>query len=186
MNPENPTQQRPDPKEENMAVTDFLSGIFLMGFSLVIILWALKMPRFSGWSSAPGLLPLLLCTSTFFMSLSLLITSIRMQGHKKFMMRIRAFSFGRLIGETKTRRSLGIIFLTAIYIFILLHRMPFELASFLYLFATFSIFWKKGGWLKIVLISLLLPFVTSVLFRGLFVVFLPGGTFFEELIKLLR
>ncbi len=179
-------KEQPEPRKDDMAATDFLSGILLMGFSLVIILWSLKMPRFSGWSSAPGVLPLLLCTCTFFMSLSLLITSIKNEGHKILVMRYRALSLSRLIRHTKTKRSLGIIFLTALYVFVLLDRIPFELASFLYLMTTLYVFWRKGGWFKIILISLLVPFATSGIFRGLFVVFLPGGSFFDWLLRFVR
>jgi hypothetical protein len=173
-------------KKDSMAETDFLSAILLMGFSVGIVLWSLKMPRFAGWSSAPGLLPLLLCTSTFFMSLSLLISSIKNQGHKKLMMRYRTLSLSRFIRDTKTKRSLGIILLTALYVFVLLDRIPFELAGFIYLMITLYVFWKKGGWFKIILISLLVPFVTSGIFRGLFVVFLPGGSFFDWLLRIVR
>jgi hypothetical protein len=173
-------------KKDSMAETDFLSAFLLMGFSVGIVLWSLKMPRFAGWSSAPGLLPLLLCTSTFFMSLSLMISSIKNQGHKKLMMRYRALSLSRFIRDTKTKRSLGIILLTALYVFVLLDRIPFELAGFIYLMITLYVFWKKGGWFKIILISLLVPFVTSGIFRGLFVVFLPGGSFFDWLLRIVR
>ena len=185
METENRTEQQ-EPKKDSMAATDLISAILLMGFSLVIILWSLTMPRFSGWRSAPGLLPLFLCTCTFFMSLSLLISSTKNQGHKILVMRYRALSLSRLISDTKTKRSLGIIFLTALYVFILLDRIPFELASFLYLATALYVFWRKGGWFKIILISLLVPFVTSGVFRCLFVVFLPGGSFFDWLLRFVR
>lgn len=186
METKNLTEQQQDLKKDSMAGIDFFSAILLMGFSLGIVLWSLKMPRFSGWSSAPGLLPLFLCTCTFFMSLSLLISSIKNQGHKKFMTRYRALSLSRFISDTKTKRSLGIILLTAIYVFVLLDRVPFELASFIYLIATLYVFWRKGGWLKIILISVLLPLVTSGIFRGLFVVFLPGESFFDWVLRFVR
>ncbi len=185
METENPTEQQ-EPRKNSMAATDLISAILLMGFSLVIILWSLKMPRFSGWSSAPGLLPLFLCTCTFFMSLSLLISSIKNQGHKTLMMKYRVLSLGRFMSDPKTKRSLGIILLTALYVFVLLDRIPFELASFLYLVTALSVFWRKGGWFKIILISLLVPFVASGIFRLLFVVFLPGGSFFDWLLRFVR
>jgi hypothetical protein len=173
-------------KKETMAGTDFLSAIVLMGFSAGIVVWSLKMPRFAGWSSAPGLLPFLLSISTFFMSLGLLISSIKNQGHKNLEMRYRALSWSRFIREPKTKRSLGIILLTALYVFALLDRVPFELASFIYLMITLSVYWRKGGWFRIILLSLLVPFVTSGIFRGLFVVFLPGGSFFDWVFRVIR
>jgi hypothetical protein len=177
--------ERQDSKQENMAGTDFLSAIVLMAFSVGIVLWSLKMPRFAGWSSAPGLLPLLLSISTFFMSLGLLISSIKNQGHKNLRMKYRAFSLSRFMSEPKTKRSLGIILLTAFYVFALLDRIPFELSSFIYLMITLTVYWRRGGWFKIILISLLVPFVTSGIFRGLFVVFLPGGSFFDWFLRVI-
>ena len=185
METKNLTEQQGSEKD-SMAGIDFFSAILLMGFSLGIALWSLKMPRFSGWSTAPGLLPLFLCICTFFMSLSLLVSSIKKRGHKEFMIRYRALSLSRFIWDTKTIRSLWIILLTAIYVFVLLDRVPFELASFIYLTATLYIFWRKGGWLKIILISLLLPFATGGIFRGLFVVFLPGESFFDWLLRIVK
>jgi hypothetical protein len=184
METKNLTEQQ-DSKQENMAGTDFLSAILLMGFSVGIVIWSLKMPRFAGWSSAPGLLPLLLSISTFFMSLGLLISSIKNQGHKNLRMRYRALSLSRFIREPKTKRSLGIILLTALYVFVLLDRIPFELSGFIYLMVTLTIFWRKGSWFKIILLSLLVPFVTSGIFRGLFVIFLPGGSFFDWLLRVM-
>jgi hypothetical protein len=172
-------------ERDGMAGTDFLSAILLMGFSVGIVIWSLKMPRFAGWSSAPGLLPLLLSISTFFMSLGLLISSIKNQGHQKLRMKYRALSLRPFISEPKTKRSLGIIFLTALYVFVLLDRIPFELSGFIYLMVTLTIFWRKGGWFKIILLSLLVPFVTSGIFRGLFVIFLPGGSFFDWLLRVI-
>jgi hypothetical protein len=185
METKNLTEQE-DSKEESMAGTDFFSAIVLMGFSAGIFVWSLKMPRFAGWSSAPGLLPFLLGISTFFMSFGLLISSIKNQGHKKGMMKYRALSLSRFIREPKTKRSLGIILFTALYVFVLLDRIPFELAGFIYLMITLTVFWRKGGWVKIILLSLLVPFVTSGIFRGLFVVFLPGGSFFDWLLRVIR
>jgi hypothetical protein len=185
METKNGTEEQGSSKD-SMAGTDFLSAILLMGFSAGVVIWSLKMPRFAGWSTAPGLLPLLLCTCTFFMSLSLLVSSVKSQGHKTLLIRCRSFSWSGFFSDTKTKRSLGIILLTGTYVFVLLDRMPFELASFIYLLVTLSVFWRKGGWFKIILLSLVLPFVTSGIFRGLFIVFMPGGSFVDWLPKLVR
>jgi hypothetical protein len=143
------------------------------------------MPRPGGWSSAPGLIPLFLSTCTFLMGLGLLVSSLRNKGISQLVTKYKTFSPSQSIGQTKVRRSLWIILLTAFYFFVLLGRVPFEFASFIYLASTLSIFWKKGGWLKIILISALLPFVMSALFRLIFVVFMPGDSVFDWLITYL-
>jgi len=83
------------------------------------------------------------------------------------------------------KRSLWIILLTAFYFFVLLGRIPFEFASFIYLASTLYIFWRKGGWLKIILISALLPLFVSGLFRVVFIVFMPGDSVFDWLVRYL-
>jgi len=175
-----------DSKKDAVAEIDFISSIILIVFSLGIILWSLKMPRPGGWSSAPGFIPLFLSTCTFFMGLALLFSSIRNKGFSQLITKCRGFSFSQSISSTKAKRSLWIILLTAFYMFVLLGRVPFELASFIYLASTLYVFWRKGGLLKIILISTLLPFITSALFRVLFVVFMPGESVFDWLLSYLR
>lgn len=172
-----------DSRKGAMAAIDFISSIILIVFSLGIALWSLKMPRPVGWSSAPGLVPLFLSISTFFMGLGLFISSIRNRGFSQFITKCKGSSLSKSISNTKAKRSLWIILLTIFYIFVLLGRIPFEIASFIYLACTLYIFWRRGGWLKIILISILLPFITTALFRVLFVVFMPGESIFGWLLS---
>jgi hypothetical protein len=144
------------------------------------------MPRPGGWSSAPGLIPLFLSICTFFMSLSLLISSIKNQGSSQWITKFRGFSLSRYINSTETKRSLWIILLTAFYLFVLLGRIPFELGSCIYLISVFYIFWRKGGWRKIILISTLVPFATGGIFRIIFLIFVPGGSIFDWLLPFIR
>ena len=172
--------------KDSTAAIDLISSILLMAFSVGVVLWSLRMPRPGGWSSAPGLIPLFLSACTFFMGLGLFISSIRNKGISQLVTKYKTFSFAQSIGRAKVRRSLWIILLTAFYFFVLLGRVPFELASFIYLTSALYIFWRKGGWLKIILISALLPFFMSALFRVVFVVFMPGESFFDWLITYLK
>ncbi len=93
----------------------------------------------------------------------------------------RSFSPGRSLQDIKTRRVLLIVVLIALFIFVLIGRMPFELAIFVYLAVTLAVFWRKGGWLSILLVSILIPLALGGIFRGAFGVALPGGSVFEWL-----
>ena len=176
---EDHVDRQQDSRKDTMAAIDFISSVLLMAFSIGVALWSLQMPRPGGWSSAPGLIPLFLCICTFFMGLGLLISSLRNKGISQLVTKYRAFSPSQSIIDTKVKRSLWIILLTAFYFFVLLGRIPFEFASFIYLASTLYIFWRKGGWLKIILISALLPLFVSGLFRVVFVVFMPGDSVFD-------
>jgi hypothetical protein len=169
-----------------MPAIDFVSSVLLMAFSIGVALWSLRMPRPGGWSSAPGLIPLFLSTCTFFMGVGLLTSAVRNKGISQLITSCKAFSPTQSIIDTKVKRSLWIILLTAFYFFFLLGRIPFEFASFIYLVSTLYIFWRKGGWLKIILISALLPFVMSGLFRVIFIVFMPGDSVFDWLVRYLK
>lgn len=183
---EDKVDKQPGSGKGATAAIDFVSSILLMAFSIGVVLWSLRMPRPGGWSSAPGLIPLFLSTCTFFMGLGLLISAVRNKGVSQLVSRCKTFSPSQSIIDIKVKRSLWIILLTAFYFFILLGRIPFELASFIYLASTLHVFWRKGGWLKIILISVLLPCVTSALFRVIFIVFMPGDSIYDWLIKYLK
>ncbi|MBI5968091.1 MAG: tripartite tricarboxylate transporter TctB family protein [Deltaproteobacteria bacterium] len=171
-------------EKNSMAGIDFVSSIVLIAFSLGIILWSLKMPRPGGWSSAPGLLPLFLGACILFMSLSILISSIKNKGFERLITKCQGFSFSQTMSDTKKKRLLGITLLIALYIFGLLGRMPFELASFIYLVSTLYFFWRKGGRKKIILLSILIPLGMGALFKIIFAVIMPGGSIFDWLIYL--
>ena len=179
-------ERQQDSKKGTMPAIDFFSSIVLMAFSVGVVLRSLQMPRPGGWSSAPGLIPLFLSACTFFMGLGLLISSIRDKGISQLVTKYRTFSPSQSISQTKVKRSLWIILLTAFYFFVLLGRIPFEFASFIYLASALYIFWRKGSWLKIIVISALLPFSLSALFRLVFVVFMPGDSIFDWLVRYLH
>lgn len=116
------------------------------------------------------------------MGLALLISSIRNRAVAALRGKLRGFSLNRFIAQVRVRRTVWIVLLTAIYTFGLLGRIPFELASSVYLAATLYVFWRRGGWLKIILVSVLLPLVVSLLFRVLFALLMPGGSVFDWLL----
>ena len=169
------TDRQEDSKKDPMSGIDFISSIIWIVFSLGMVRLSLKLPRPEGWGSAPGLIPLFVSTSMFFMGLGLLISSIKNKGFSQ------VSTVWRGVNRIKAKRFLWIILLTAFYIFVLLDRVIFELASFIYLASVFYVFWKKGGWVKIIFISILLPFFASGVFGIIFEVFMPGGSFFDWL-----
>ena len=162
-----------------MASTDVVSSLIVMAVAVVISIWALKMSKPSGWASAPGLVPLLFAGTMFLMSLGLFITAVRRNGLTFLRTRLSSFSGKKFIQDTQTKRSIWIIVLTAIYMLILTGRLPFEIAGFLFLFSTFTVFWKKGRWLKVIVASIVIPLFFSLTFRFLFSILLPGDSIFD-------
>jgi len=115
------------------------------------------------------------------MSLSMLVSSIRNGGASRWLTKWKSLSLRQSTSSIKAKRAFGITFLIALYIFGMLGRMPFELASFIYLSFTLYFFWRKGGWGKIILVSILIPLAMGVIFKGVFAVLLPGGSVLDWL-----
>ena len=173
----------PDQEIENkplrMASTDIVSSLIVMAVAVIISIWALNMSKPSGWASAPGLVPLLFAGTMFLMGLGLFIIAVRRNGLTFLRTRLSTFSGKGFIQDTQTKRSAWIIVLAAIYMLILTGRLPFEIAGFLFLFSTFTVFWKKGRWLKVIVASIVIPLVFSLTFRFLFSILLPGDSIFD-------
>jgi hypothetical protein len=178
---DNQSDSKTETQKKSMAGIDFISSLVLMAFSLGVILWSFKMPRPGGWPSAPGLLPAFLGVLIFSMSLAMLISSIRNGGPARWVSKWKSLSLKQSAGRLKARRIFWITFFIAIYIFGMLGRMPFEIAGFIYLTLTLYFFWRKGAGWKIILVSILVPLVMGMVFKGIFAVLLPGGSVFDWL-----
>ena len=177
-----PPDQENENKQLHMASTDVVSSLIVMAVAVVISIWALKMSKPSGWASAPGLVPLLFAGTMFLMSLGLFITAVYRNGHSFLRTKLSNFSGKGFIQDAQTKRSIWIILLAAIYTLVLTGLLPFEVAGFLFLFGTFSVFWKKGRWLKIIIASVAAPLFFSLTFRFLFSILLPGDSIFDYLL----
>jgi hypothetical protein len=168
-------------KQWQLAGKDIISAIVIISVGIAVSVWALGMPRPSGWPSAPGLVPLLFAGTMTLMGIALFISAFRKNGIGCLRAFLAEFSATGFFQDTHTKRSIWIIFLSAVYTLILTGRVPFEIAGSLFLVSTLSVFWRKGGWLKIILISVLTPFFFTVSFRFLFAMLLPGDSLIDFL-----
>ena len=172
-----------EPAKEPIPGIDFFVSIIILVLSTVVFVWSFQMPRPGGWSTAPGLMPLFLAVTLFAMGIGLMTSALRNNGIAALRTRMHGFSFRSWVNEATGRRTLWILLLTTVYIFVLLGRIPFEIASMLFLLATLFVFWKNGSWLRIVLFSVFLPLVLGIIFRGVFVILLPGGSLFDLILR---
>jgi len=173
------SNQETDNKQVRMASTDVISSLIVMAVAAVISIWALKMSIPTGWASAPGLVPLLFAGTMFLMGLGLFITAVYRKGLSSLSTRLSSFSGKDFIQDMQTKRSIWIIVLAAIYTLVLSGRLPFEIAGFLFLLGTFTVFWKKGRWLRLIIASIVIPLFFSLTFRFLFSILLPGDSIFD-------
>ena len=170
-------------KESNMPRADFVTSIFLTPFGLFILIVALKMPRFEEHNvnpySVPGILPAFLGAVITLLGLVLFIRSIRQRGY------ILGIGKREVVGFFKDQSSRRIFFtlvISLLYGLVFLGRIPFYLATGLFVFAFVMIFeyqFKESfaRQRKKVLIALIMAILVSgsvtAVFRYLFLVNLP-------------
>jgi hypothetical protein len=166
-----------------MTKADFLTAVVLSVFSIVIIIISIRMPRMEEVGanpySAPGLVPGLLGGSLFCLSLILLVRSIRKNGYKLDLSGQKVTAFFQ---DAAIIRVLLTIIISIIYGAILLGRIPYMLATFLYVLVFVILFeyqlnrpWREQA--KMLLLAFLLAILTAgsvaAVFRYLFLVKLP-------------
>lgn len=151
---------------------DLVVGIALILFGIITAVVSLKMKIFKTFLDAPGLFPLMLGCLFVVLGLMLLVPSLRdgaVGEAKKSLGKQAILEFAR---DDKTIRTLILIAFMVIYIFVLIGRIPFTLASWLYLMATMLYLKSTKIW-KIILISTLASVLISVAFRYGFRIPLP-------------
>lgn len=156
-------------KFEETPVADFFMGIFLIVLSLVVICAAWSWPRLGPFAASAALSPLLITGSLLIMAIFLLLSSIRMQGHRNLVTRLKQSWAGE-----DTRPTLLTLALVLTYMIVLLNILAFEIATFLYIAASLYIFWKKKTWL-VLLIAGTAVVSYSVIFKYFFKILLPGS-----------
>ena len=156
-------------KFEETPVADFFMGIFLIVLSLVVIYAAWSWPRLGPFAASAALSPLLITGSLLIMAIFLLLSSIRMQGHRNLVTRLKQSWAGE-----DTQPTILTLTLVLIYMIVLLNILSFEIATFLYIVASLYIFWKRKAWLVLVIAGTAVVSY-SVIFKYFFKILLPGS-----------
>lgn len=153
---------------------DVIFGFFLASVSVFFIIVSIKMPwdgiSGGGIYAAPGLMPLIVAISIFFMSLSVAISAIKECGG------IKREDVSHAIKSLKTiytKRIFTMALIIVIYAFVLIGRIPFGIATFIYL-CTFMILFRKDGkrWVCVV-VSIVCAFLITFFFGNVINIPLP-------------
>lgn len=159
-------------KTDRMAAADLVTGIGLILFGGVLILASLNMKIYKTFLDAPGFFPFIL--GIIFIGLGTVMTSssLHRQGYQQVIQGLKNFDFTHILRNIQLQRVMILIFLMAFYIFILIDRINFTLATALYLFFTLY-FLKSASLIKIILISIVSAFLISTFFVEFFHIPLP-------------
>lgn len=166
-----------------MVKADFLTGVALVLVSLYVIFESWRMPRMEHLGahplSVPGVVPAFLAVVLIIAGAVLVIRSVRAGGHR---LGLSADKLREVLAKPGNRRLLITLVLTIGYAGFLVGRIPYALATGLFIFAFIVIFeWERGrtatGSLRLLAAAAILAAVTtglvSVAFERLFLVTLP-------------
>jgi len=161
-------------KKNKLLINDIIFGLILVIVSLIFCFDSIGLERPKGWLTAPGLFPLIIFSSLGCMGLFLLIHAIKGPNLKLLKDRLGTLKFDPAILKNIFKNKTVILIIIFFTYYIILSRiLPFELSTFIYLFAIFKIFWKKP--IHIIFISAFIGTMTfSLVFERVFKVMLPG------------
>jgi putative tricarboxylic transport membrane protein len=170
-------------KPENMPKADFVVSILLMGFGVWIVLHSLQMPRFKELDadplSVPGIVPGILGTVIFLLSLVVFIRSLTRRGYRLGLNRQTLKNFFK---ETSSQRMLLTIFICIVYGSFMVGSINYYPATFIFVLVFIILFQFRGAQgaatrgkmlMFAVLQALLVAGIVGAVFRYLFLVDLP-------------
>jgi hypothetical protein len=134
---------------------DFAAGIGFTVFGLLVLLatlnfqWDLPAIQQAGWHTAPGLIPASAAVLLMLQGIFLSVHALRHGGgwRREDWRRLK-----QSVSSPEARRAWLMALLLAVYVYGLVGRVHFILASFLFL-AVFMFLFKAGRWWMILLIS---------------------------------
>ncbi len=159
-------------KTDKMAAADLVMGIFLIIFGGLVILASLNMKIYKHFLDAPGFFPFILGILFVLFGAIMISSSWRRRGYEQLKQGSKHFKLAHIVSNIQFQRVSVLIILMVLYIFILIDRVHFTLATALYLF--FTLYYLKSASLgKIIVISVAAAFMISAFFTKFFHIPLP-------------
>ncbi len=170
-------------KQENMPKADFVVSILLMCFGVWIVIHSLQMPRFKEVGanpfSVPGIVPGILGTVIFILSLVVFIRSLTRKG---YWLGLKRQTLKNFFQEISLQRMLLTIFICIVYGILMVGSLNYYLATFIFVLVFLILFQLLGSeditargklLMLSVLQAVLVAGIVGAVFRYLFLVDLP-------------
>lgn len=151
---------------------DIIIGLLFAALSLVALEEALRMPRFDEVYTAPGLFPAFLSLGILLMSLGLAYSGWLRSKQAKAAAQSAPSAEAAASAATQTKRLFLVIGIILLYIAVLLGRLNYALATFIFLTAIMFVF-KATQWYKILFISAVTSVAVAYAFGKIFFIPLP-------------
>lgn len=165
--------EKKEPQTSSKGAGDFAASIVLIAFSIWAIVTAQNYRSFFGdeFYIQPGFTPTVICSAVLFMSVILLVRSLKGSSVKERCLQIK----DGVVNGLKSREFWNIvaaIVLFALYIFVLLKYLPFWAATFIIVAATLF-YLRAGKWWKILIIAGASTGLVILIFQKIFGTLLP-------------
>ncbi len=147
-------------------------GVLLLAFGIYLIVESLGMKVFNSFLDAPGFFPFILGIIFCLFGIVMLIGSLRGGSVAATKAAFRKDSLFALLDKPESKRVVILSFFMVVYIYGLIGRIHFSIATFIYLVVTFW-YLKSTAWLKNIIISVLSAVLISAIFQYVFKIPLP-------------
>ena len=152
--------------------SDLVMSILLFAFGVFLIVESLGMKVYNSFLDAPGFFPFILGIIFIVFGMVMLLTALRGGSVDAAKKTFRKDTLAVLFLNPQTKRVVILSFFMVVYIFGLIGRVHFSIATFLYLFVTF-LYLKSTTLVKNIIISALSALSISAVFQYVFKIPLP-------------
>lgn len=152
--------------------SDLVMGVLLIGFGIFLIIESLGMKVFNSFLDAPGFFPFILGFIFIAFGLLMLIGAIKGGSVEAAKQSFHLESLKEKFLNPQTKRVVILSFFMVIYIYGLIGRIHFAIATTLYLFVTFF-YLKSTTLVKNIIISVVAAILISAVFQYVFKIPLP-------------
>ena len=165
----------PQSDRSGLRRADTVTGVVLAIIGCAALILAMNFSRDlvsvqqAGWYTAPGMIPMMVAAILTVQGILLSIHSLRRGGRWS---RSDIAEVRQAARSAPVRRAALVALLLAVYVFGMIGRIHFTLASFLFMLAFMALF-RAGAWWKVLLVSASAAVAISFLFQGLARVPLP-------------
>ncbi|MDD3058989.1 MAG: tripartite tricarboxylate transporter TctB family protein [Sphaerochaeta sp.] len=152
--------------------SDLIMGILMLAFGIYLIVASLNMKVYSTFLDAPGFFPLILGIIFILFSLVMVIGALRGGSVDEVRKTFRKDSLAAMFLSSQAKRVVILSFFMVVYIYGLIGRVHFAIATVIYLFVTFW-YLKSTTLVKNIIISVLSALIISAVFQYAFRIPLP-------------
>ena len=152
--------------------SDLVMGILMLAFGIYLIVASLNMKVYSTFLDAPGFFPLILGIIFILFSLVMVIGALRGGSVDEVRKTFRKDSLAAMFLSSQAKRVVILSFFMVVYIYGLIGRVHFAIATVIYLFVTFW-YLKSTTLVKNIIISVLSALIISAVFQYAFRIPLP-------------